>query len=158
MPPRSSSSSDRPATGREELERWLASAAFNGFFRFRLRAFSAGECTIEAAFRDEFERPGGGICGPVFMAAADVAIWFAVATLRGTHERWVTADLKTAFLRAARHEPFTCAARVLRIGRHLAYVVAECARQDGNPLTHHTAIYVRTPTGAPQRRRANVER
>ena len=105
-----------------------------------------------------FERPGGGICGPVFMAAADVAIWFAVATLRGTRERWVTADLKTAFLRAARHEPFTCTARVLRIGRHLAYVVAECARQDGNPLTHHTAIYVRTPTGAPQRRRANVER
>jgi acyl-coenzyme A thioesterase PaaI-like protein len=158
LPSRSSSSSDRPATGREELERWLASAAFNGFFRFRLRAFSAGECTIEAAFRDEFERPGGGICGPVFMAAADVAIWFAVATLRGTRERWVTADLKTAFLRAARHEPFTCTARVLRIGRHLAYVVAECARQDGNPLTHHTAIYVRTPTGAPQRRRANVER
>ena len=158
MPSRSSPSSDRPATGREELERWLASAAFNAYFRFRLRAFSAGECTIEAAFRDEFERPGGGICGPVFMAAADVAIWFAVATLRGTRERWVTADLKTAFLRAARREPFTCTARVLRIGRHLAYVVAECARQDGNPLTHHTAIYARTPTGAPQRRRANVER
>ena len=92
------------------------------------------------------------------MAAADVAIWLAVATLRGTRERWVTADLKTTFLRAAHREPFTCTARVLRIGRQLAYVVAECARQDGSPLTHHTAIYVRTPAGAAQRRRANVER
>jgi hypothetical protein len=37
----------RPATGRPELERWLASAAFNAYFGFRLREFGAGECTIE---------------------------------------------------------------------------------------------------------------
>jgi len=135
------------AIGRRELERWLTSAAFNAYFGFRLREFAAGECTVEAPSRDEFERPGGGICGPVFMAAADVAIWLAVATLRGTRERWVTADLKTSFLRAARREPFTCTARVLRIGRQVSYVVAECARQDGTLLTHHTAIYVRTPDG-----------
>src|SRR5262249_49453007 len=135
------------ATGRRELERWLTGAAFNAYFGFRLGELElgAGKCTIEAPFRDQFERPGGAICGPVFMAAADVASWFAVATLRCTTEPWVTADLKTAFLRAARREPFTCTARVLKIGRQLAYVVAECARQDGAPLTHHTAIYVRIP-------------
>ena len=133
------------ATGRPELERWLASAAFNVYFGFRLREFGAGECTIEAPFRDEFERPGGAVSGPVFMAAADVAIWLAVATRRGTSEPWVTADLKTAFLRAARRESFTCTARVLKIGRQLVYAVAERARQDGTPLTHHTGIYVRSP-------------
>jgi acyl-coenzyme A thioesterase PaaI-like protein len=74
-----------------------------------------------------------------------VAIWLAIGTRRGTSETWVTADLKTAFLRAARREPFTCAARVLKIGRQLVYAVAECARQDGTPLTHHTGIYVRIP-------------
>ena len=134
-----------PSIGRPALERWPADAAFNAYFGFRLREFGAGECTIESPFRDEFERPGGAICGPVLMAAADVAIWFAVATLRGTGERWVTADLKTAFLRAADREPFTCTARVLKIGRQLAYVVAECARQDGTLLTHHTAIYAHIP-------------
>jgi uncharacterized protein (TIGR00369 family) len=134
-----------PATGRPELERWLASAAFNAYFGFRLREFGAGECTIEAAFRDEFERPGGAVSGPVFMAAADVAIWLAVATRVGADEPWVTADLKTTFLRVARREPFTCTARVIKMGRQLAYAVAECARQDGSPLTHHTAIYVRIP-------------
>lgn len=131
------------ATNRPELKRWLASAAFNSYYRFRLREIGAGKCTIEVPFRDEFERPGGAISGPVFMAAADVAMWFAVATRRGTSEPWVTADLKTSFLRAARREPFTCTARVLRIGRQLVYAVAECARQDGTPLTHHTGIYVR---------------
>src|SRR5262249_32701440 len=118
------------ATNRSELERWLASAAFNAFYRFRLREIGPGECTIEVPFRDEFERPGGSISGPVFIAAAGVAIWFAVATHRGLSEPWVTADLKTSFLRAARREPFTCTARILRSGRQLAYAVAECARQD----------------------------
>ncbi len=128
---------------RPELARWLAGARFNAYFRFRLRDVRDGECTIAAAFRDDFERPGGTVCGPVFMAAADVAIFLAVATRRGTEETWVTADLQTAFLEPARREPFTCTARVLRSGRQLAHVVAECVRRDGTPLTHHTAIYVR---------------
>jgi len=80
------------ATNRSELERWLASAAFNAFYRFRLREIGLGECKIEVPFREEFERPGGAISGPVFMSAADVAIWFAVATHRGLSESWVTAE------------------------------------------------------------------
>jgi len=137
------------------LERWLASAPFNAYYRFRLREIGAGECTIEVPFRDEFERPGGAISGPVFMAAADVAIWFAVVTRRGADETWVTVDLKTAFLRAARQEPFTCTARVLKIGQRLVYAVAECVRVDGTLLTHHTGMYTRTTDepGATARRR-----
>lgn len=60
---------------------------------------------------------------PVFMAAADVATWLAVITRRGAEETWVTVDLATAFLRAARRERFTCTARVLNIGRQLVYAV-----------------------------------
>ena len=145
------------AERRAEVEGWLAGAAFNAYYRFRVGALGAGECTIEAPHRGEFERPGGGVSGPVFMAAADVAIYLAIATRSGAHERWVTVDLKTAFLRAAVREPFTCRARVLRLGRRLAYVVAECARADGALLTHHTATYARVPdesaTTARQRRR-----
>lgn len=84
-----------------------------------------------------------GVSGPVFMAAVDVAIWLALATCRGTSEPRVTADLTTGSLRAARREPFRCTAGLLKIGRQLAYAVAECARQDATPLTHHTEIYVR---------------
>ena len=78
-----------PATSRRELERWLATATFNAYYRFRLREFGAGECTIDVPFRDEFERPGGAVSGPVFMAAADVAIWLAGVTRRGAEETWV---------------------------------------------------------------------
>ena len=136
-----------PAALRPELERWLADAAFNAYYGFRLRDLGPGACTIEAPFRDEFERPGGVISGPVFMAAADVATGRAGATHRGADEPWVTVDLKTAFLRPARREPFTCAARLLRAGRQMAYAVAESARADGTLLAHHTVVYARAPDG-----------
>ena len=150
------------ATSRRELERWLASAAFNAYYQFRLLEIGAGECTIEVPFRVEFERPGGTVSGPVFMAAADVAIWFAVAMRRGGDGTWVTVDLKTAFLRAARREPFTCTARVLKVGPRLVYAVAECVRGDGTLLTHHTGLYAgpipREPRAAARRRGRPVQR
>ncbi len=143
------------ATTRLELERWLAGAPFNTYYRFRLLEFGAGECTIEVPFRREFERPGGDVSGPVFMAAADVAVWLAVATCRGADETWVTVDLKTTFLRAARREPFTCTARVLKMGRRLVYAVAGCVCGDGTLLTHHTGLHAPIPggPGAAARRR-----
>ena len=79
-----------------------------------------------------------------------MAIWFAVATRRRGDETWVTVDLKTAFLRAARREPFTCTARVLKVGRRLVYAVAECVRGDGTLLTpHHTGLYDAPTPGEP---------
>lgn len=131
------------AATREDLEQLLASTRFNSYFRFRVASIGTGECTLDVEFREDFERPGGVVSGPVFMAAADAATWLAILTRRGTHEMWVTADFGTAFLRAARAERFTCRARVLKLGRQLAYGVAECIRADGAILTHHTVTYAK---------------
>ena len=131
---------------RAGLEGVLASAAFNAHYRFRLAAFDEGTCRVEVPFHPEFERPGGVVSGPVFMAAADAAIWLAVLTVRGVDEPWVTVDLNTAFLRAARREPFSCTARLLKTGRQVIYAVAECARADGVVLTHHMGTYARAAT------------
>lgn len=122
-------------------------AARPGHDRKRAHGSGASECTIEVPFRVEFERPGGTVRGPVFIAAADVAIWFAVATRLGTDGTWVTVDLKTAFLRAARREPITCTARVVKIGGQLVYPVAECVCGDETLLTHHTGLYAPIQVG-----------
>src|SRR5207237_10803690 len=98
---------------RREMQRWLEGAAVNAYYQFRLPEIGPGECTIDVPFRVEFERPGGTVSGPVFMAAADVAIWLAVATRLGRGATWVTVDLDPAFLRAGRREAFTCTARAL---------------------------------------------
>jgi uncharacterized protein (TIGR00369 family) len=131
------------AVSRADLERTLASAAFNAYYRFRVRDIGEGTCTIDVPFHDEFERPGGVVSGPVFMAAADASIWLAVLTQRGVAEAWVTVDLTTAFLRPVRRSPFTCTARLLKSGRQVIYAVAECTSADGTVFTHHMGTYAR---------------
>jgi uncharacterized protein (TIGR00369 family) len=133
----------RPVT-RADLEAMLGGIRVSRDFGFRLREFGDGDCTIDVPYREELDRPGGVVSGPVFMAAADAATWLAVATRVG-EATWVTVDLKTAFLRAARREDFSCRARVPKVGRQSIYGVAECVRADGTLLTHHTVTYARLP-------------
>lgn len=126
-----------------DLRRVLAEAAFARAYGFRLEAAGDGECTVEVPFRESLERPGGIVSGATFMAAADVAMWLAILTRLGAEDRSVTAEMKTAFLAAARQESFRCTARVLKWGRRLIYGVAECVGGGGKLLTHHTVTYIR---------------
>lgn len=133
------------AVTREELEGILEREAFIAVYGFRLADFGDGRCTLDVPFDERFVRPGGFVSGPVFMAAADVALWLAIMTRLGREEadRTLTIDLKTAFLSGARREPFRCAARVRKWGR-IVYGDAECLAHDGRALTHHTVTYART--------------
>lgn len=89
-------------------------------------------------------RPGGRVSGPVFIAAADAAVWFALMTHLGSQDQAVTSEMTTSFLQAARQEPFLCTARILKWGRRLIYGVAECTSHDERLLTHHTVTYIRS--------------
>jgi acyl-coenzyme A thioesterase PaaI-like protein len=64
-------------------------------------------------------------------------------TKRGTDEHWVTSDMKTAFLRSGRSEDVLCTARVLKLGRKIAYGTAECHGATSGLLTHHVLTYMR---------------
>ena len=131
-----------------ELRQCLAEAAFSRMYGFRLHSIADGECTLDVPFQATFERPGGIMGGPVFMAAADVAMWLSIMTRLGKADRSVTAEMKTSFLNAARQEDFRCTAKILKLGKRLVYGVAECVNGHGKPLTHHTLTYIRSdPSG-----------
>jgi acyl-coenzyme A thioesterase PaaI-like protein len=85
------------------------------------------------------------VSGITLMAAADVAMWLAIMTQRGTAEQWVTTDMKTAFLSSARRTDVACMARVLKLGKRTAYGTAECRAADGNLLAHHVISYTLVP-------------
>jgi acyl-coenzyme A thioesterase PaaI-like protein len=130
------------AVTEEELRNLLAETSFIRCYGFELHSIAPGEATLKAPFRQSFVRPGDIVAGPVFMAAADVAMWFAIMTERGAHDKSVTLDLNTAFLNSARNEDFLCRARVLKFGRRIVYGVAECFALDGRALSHHTLTYI----------------
>jgi len=110
-------------------------------------AIDDGECTLIVPFQKAFERPGGAVSGPVFMAVADAAMWFAIVTRLGARAPSVTSELNTAFLNPARQEDIRCNAKILKMGKRLIYGVADCiGATSGHLLTHHTITYMRLDT------------
>jgi len=126
-----------------ELRAVLDRVPFTRAYGFRLHAIAPGQCTLDVPFQPLFERPGGIVGGQVFMAAADVAMWLAIMTRLGSGDGSVTATMTSAFLDAARHEPFRCTARVVKLGRRLVYGVAESVSDEGRLLTNHSLTYAR---------------
>lgn len=124
-----------------ELNAVLGQAAFVAGYAFEVVAASHGECHLRVPFKNSLERPGGIINGIVIMGAADVAMWLAIMTVRGTEEVWVTADMKTAFLRSGKQEPLLCTARVLKVGKRSAYGTVECVGALSGLLAHHVVTY-----------------
>ena len=60
-------------------------------YGFQFHSSGDGECTLLVPFRKDFERPGRVVAGPLFMAAADVAMWLAIITRLGVSDGSVTA-------------------------------------------------------------------
>lgn len=127
----------------DQLNAVLDRTPFLKPYGFRVQSCAEGECVLHVAFAPALERPGGIVSGMTLMGAADVAMWLAIMTLRGTDEPWVTSDMKTAFLKSGRQEDFVCTSRVLKIGKRSAYGTAECTGGSSGLLAHHVLTYVR---------------
>jgi acyl-coenzyme A thioesterase PaaI-like protein len=130
-----------PKASIAELNAVLERTPFLAHYGFAVRACSPGECVLHVPFSPALERPGGSVSGMTMMGAADVAMWLAIMTQRGTDEHWVTSDMKTAFLRSGRQEDFLCTARLLKLGKRTAYGTAECTGAASGLLAHHVLTY-----------------
>jgi acyl-coenzyme A thioesterase PaaI-like protein len=130
----------------EELAHILANAAFLKPFGFIIQSCAPGECAVLVPHAASLERPGGILSGITIMGAADVAMWLAIMTQRGTTEQWVTTDMKTTFLSSARETDVYCVARILKLGKRTAYGTAECRAANGDLLAHHVLSYALVPT------------
>ena len=130
----------------DQLTQVLADTAFLKPYGFVARSCAPGECTIVVPYASSLERPGGMVSGMTIMGAADVDMWLAIMTQRGITERWVTTDMKTAFLSSARQTDIFCVARILKLGKRTAYGSAECRDSDGRLLAHHVISYALVQT------------
>ena len=135
-----------PGLTKQALQQVLTESTFVADYNFSVHACGDGECTIYVPFQGRFVRPGGLVSGPVFMAAADLAMWLAIMTKLGRADMAVTAEMKTSFLSGAKREDFYCTAKILKLGRRLIFGEAECVNDNGKLLTHHTLTYIRPDT------------
>lgn len=96
------------------------------------------------SYHPRWTRPVDFIAGPVQMALADSTIYWALFTKVGIVPLAVTNELKYNFLRPAIGGDVMCRAEILKVGRRVAYGVAD-VYMDGAPdrlVGHATCSYV----------------
>lgn len=126
-----------------DLNSVLKDTAFLAGHDFEVVACAIRECQVQVPFNSRFERPGGIVSGMSIMGAADVAMWLAIMTVRGSKEVWVTSDMKTAFLRSGKSEAIVYIAKILKLGKRMAYGTVDAVGADSGLLAHHVITYAR---------------
>ena len=101
-----------------------------------------GTVRLRLPYRDDFVRPGGTVTGPALFALADVALYGAVLSLIGRVELAVTTSMTVNFLRRPAPAAVAAQARILKLGKRLAYgEVLLWSEGDDEPVAHVTGTY-----------------
>jgi uncharacterized protein (TIGR00369 family) len=104
-------------------------------------AVTEESATLRLPFSGELRHSGGVICGQVFMAAADTAMIIAISAALGEFKPMTTVSLNISFMRAVRNGDVLVTARVLRMGRNLAFGEVELFDEGGKMAVHATTTY-----------------
>ncbi len=109
----------------------------------QLLGATLGEVRLALPVHPRHVHAGGVLCGQTLMAAADSAMVLAVMTQLGEFRPMTTVQLQTSFLRAVKGDAgtVTVVARVLKLGRQLAFGEIELLAPDGAVAAHATTTY-----------------
>lgn len=88
----------------------------------------------------DMTRPGDIVSGPVLMGLVDVAGYAVVLAHIGPVAMAVTNTLTMNFLRACRREPVFADARLLKLGRRLAFCEVRLWQDDESRLTGQATV------------------
>ena len=125
----------------------FADAQLPFFVQFGMRCESVApdEAVVRWTFDRRWTRPVDFVSGPVMMALADAAVYFATFTRGGIVPLALTNELKTTFLRpAVSGSDVLCRARILKRGRKVLYGVGDVFEEQAPDrlVAQATATYV----------------
>jgi uncharacterized protein (TIGR00369 family) len=86
-----------------------------------VESIGADGATLRMRFSERLCRSNGVICGQALMSLADTSMAVAICVAAGRRLSITTVDLTTHFMRPAMHADTLAEARVLRMGRTMAY-------------------------------------
>ena len=103
----------------------------------------AGEVLLALPVAPKHVHSGGVMSGQTLMAAADTAMVLAVMSTLGAFRPMTTVQLQTTFLRPVPGDAGTALvrARVLRMGKSLAFGDIQITHGDGVLAAHATTTY-----------------
>lgn len=132
-----------PAISIDELEALIREGVpLVGNHGIAIEQLGAGTVRMRMPYKDEFVRPGGTVTGPAMFGLADVALYAAVLSLVGRVELAVTTSMTINFLRRPAPVAITADARILKMGKRLAYgEILLFSEGDPQPVAHATGTY-----------------
>jgi uncharacterized protein (TIGR00369 family) len=136
---------DRPAVTLEQINDFFIShVPFCTEMNIRCDHLDNDIAVARFTYDDRWTRPGSMVAGPVLMALADVAVYGAIFTRTGITPLAVTNELKMNFLRPAIGRDVLARARLLKVGRRIAYAAADVFEEhdEARLIAHATASYV----------------
>ena len=109
----------------------------------RVLAARPGEVELELPVSPPLVHGGGVLCGQAMMAAADTAMILAIVTRIGEFRPMTTVQLQTSFLKpvAGDSARTRLTARLLRLGKNLAFGEIELHNPAGDLVAHATTTY-----------------
>lgn len=117
----------------------------------RFEAVSRDGVRLVMPLSPRLHRVGGTVCGQALMALADTAMVFAVAAASGGMRPMTTVSQTTQFMRAIANADTVAAARLLRLGRTLAFgEVMLSAAGEAAPAVAVASTYALLGDGPPK--------
>lgn len=133
-----------PVVSTETLERVLREwfAPWVQALGLRVESWSDGVATLRLPYNPDLSRIGGMVCGQALMAAADTAMVLAFVTRIGDQRPMTTVQLNTSFLKPLANQDALVTARVIRIGKNLAFGEIDIvAANDGKSVCRASTTY-----------------
>ena len=108
-----------------------------------VESIAADGIDLRMRFSERLCREGGVICGQAMMSLADTAMPLAISTVAGEFIPMTTVDQTMHFLRPAAKVDLVAEARVIRLGRTMAYgsVAIRPAEGDLRPVAMAQTAY-----------------
>jgi len=108
----------------------------------RVKSVSRERAVLRMPYSERLVRVGGTICGQALMSAADTAMVIALCSALGEFKPMTTVSQNISFMRPIAGKDVLVEARVLRLGRTLAFgEVALRAADEDRPAAHGTGTY-----------------
>jgi len=104
---------------------------------------SYGEAVLKLMMRDELRQPHGVLHGGATASVIDTAIAFAVITRLEKDEKATTIDLTVHYLRPVSSGAIVCTAKVVRAGKRILTVSAECVNEEGKLTATALSTYTK---------------
>ena len=108
----------------------------------RVESVAQGSAVLRMPFSERLVRSGGTICGQALMSAADTAMVIALAGSYGEFRPVTTVSQNVSFMRPIAGRDVLVEARVIRLGRTLAFgEIRLRAEGEDKPAAHATTTY-----------------